>query len=176
MSEVWDLETPLTVCLGPVLALVSLVLVAGAIVLTLFILLAGAIDKDPVYKFYFLQAHTQGIPNAPADSRWTFWNICSVNSKGFNVCPKVHPAFPFDPPSHRNFDTKTDIPKQFIGSHTYFYLTRFMFAFDLIYLVFAVFSLFAGVLALCTRIGSFLSGFLAMIAAFFSALTCAVMT
>ena len=58
----------------------------------------------------------------------------------------------------------------------YYYLTRFMFAFVLISLVFAVCSLFLGVFALCSRIGSYMSSFLCSIALFFQTLTAALMT
>jgi len=88
----------------------------------------------------------------------------------------VHPAFPFDPPSSRNFGTTTDVPKAFIGTSRYFYLTRFMFAFELIALFFAVCALFTGMLALCTRLGSYLSGLLTTIALLFQTVTAALMT
>lgn len=144
--------------------------------MTFFILLAGAIDSKPVNKFYFLSVDTSSISGAAATSRWTFWNICSVTSAGLSNCGKVHPAFPFDPPAKSNFGTSDGVPDAFLHTKKFYYLTRFMFAFCLIYLFFAVCSFFAGILALCTRIGSYLSGLLAMTAAFFSALTAALMT
>ena len=58
----------------------------------------------------------------------------------------------------------------------YYYLTRFMFAFVLIGLFFAVCTLFLGLLALCSRIGSFLSSGLCSVALFFQTLTAALMT
>ena len=58
----------------------------------------------------------------------------------------------------------------------YYYLTRFMFAFVLIGLFFAVCSLFLGLLALCSRIGSFLSSALCSVALFFQTLTTSLMT
>jgi SUR7/PalI family len=88
----------------------------------------------------------------------------------------VHPAYPLDPPSHRTFDTTEGVPRQFIGTGRFFYLTRFMFAFVLIGLFFAVCSLFTGLLALCTRIAAYLSGFLNMIGLFFQMLTAILMT
>jgi SUR7/PalI family len=81
-----------------------------------------------------------------------------------------------DPPSHRNFDTTQDIPKQFIGTGKYFYMTRFMFAFMLIALFFAVCSFFTGMLALGSRIGSYLSGLLGMLALFFQSINASLMT
>lgn len=61
-------------------------------------------------------------------------------------------------------------------THKYYYLTRFMFAFHLIALFFGVCALFTGLLALCSRIGSFLSSLPCSIALFFQTLTAALMT
>jgi len=160
--------------------LLSLILVAGGLLLSLFILLAGAVKGSPVNQWYFLQADTSNIPNAPQLSRWTFWNICD-GSSGTTVCSNagygnVSPARPFDPPSGRNFGTTTNVPEAFIGTRYYFYMTRFMFAFALIALVFGALALLTGVLALCTRIGAYISGLLVSIAFFFQALTAALMT
>jgi hypothetical protein len=140
-----------------------------------FILLGGTTNHSPVNKFYFLQVDTTGIPGFRGDHRWTFWNLCPV-VHGKNNCGEVHPAFPLDPPSHRNFDTHIGVPKAFIGTSKYFYMTRFMFAFELIALFFAVCAFFTGMLALCTRLGSYLSGLLTTIALFFQTLMAALMT
>lgn len=105
----------LTTRIGPALALVSLILIAGACLLIFLTLLAGAVDHNPTNKIYFLQAATSNIPGAPSVSRWTFWNTCSVSSAGGNVCGKVHPAYPLDPPSGRNFGTTDGVPTQFVG-------------------------------------------------------------
>ena len=140
------------------------------------VLLAGVSDHDPLYRIYFLQADTRNIPNAPDVSRWTFWNVCAESASGHNDCGKVHPAFPLDPPRGNNFNTKDNVPHQFLNTHQYYYLTRFMFAFMLIGLVFAAMSLFTGLLALCTRIGSLLSGLVGLVALFFHTLTASLMT
>ncbi|KAI4138623.1 MAG: hypothetical protein L6R39_006693 [Caloplaca ligustica] len=102
---------------GPALAFVSLILIAGAILLILFTLLGGAVDKNPTYKFYFLQADTSDLGNAAARTRWTFWNACSV-ANGHNACPKVHPAYPFDP--NRNFDTTMSFGAAFVQGRNAF--------------------------------------------------------
>merc|ERR1712169_71174 len=162
-------------------SLVSLILVAGGLLLMFFILLAGAVDGSPLNKFYFLQANTGNIPGAPTIARWTYWNVCGVQN-GRTVCgdqdySNVHPAFPLDPASHRTFDTTTNVPRNFVRNHGYyFYMTRFMFAFMLIALFFAVCALLTGVLALCTRIGAYLSGLLTMIALFFQLIQASLMT
>lgn len=155
-------------------------LVAGGLLLSLFILLAGAVNGNPVNRWYFLQADTSNIPSAPPLSRWTFWNICNGES-GVDVCGapgygNISPARPFDPPSGRNFGTTEGVPEGFIGTRYYFYMTRFMFAFALIALFFGACALLTGLLALCTRLGAYLSGLLTTIAFVFQALTAALMT
>ncbi|KAL8798605.1 MAG: hypothetical protein Q9200_007738 [Gallowayella weberi] len=152
----------------PALAFVSLVLIAGAILLILFTLLGGAVDKNPFNKFYFLEADTHDLGTAAPLSRWTFWSSCSVMD-GHNACPGVKPAYPFDP--RRNFGTDT-----IFGGAKYYLESRFMFAFVLIGLFFAVCALFLGLLALVSRIGSFLSSATCSVALFFQTLTAALMT
>lgn len=61
-------------------------------------------------------------------------------------------------------------------THKYYYLTRFMFAFILISLFFAACALFLGLLALCSRIGSYLSGLTCSVALFFQTLAASLMT
>lgn len=58
----------------------------------------------------------------------------------------------------------------------FYYLTRFMFAFELIALFFGACALFVGLLALCSTIGSFLSSFTASVALFFQTLATCLMT
>lgn len=161
-----------------IFGLLSLILIAGGMLLSLFILIAGAVDGSPVNKWYFLEADTSNIPGAPSLSRWTFWNIVDgatgSNDKVGASYSNVKPARPLDPP--RNFGTTTNVPEEFINTRYYYYMTRFMFAFTLIALFWALCSLVLGVLALCTRIGAYLSSVLALLAAVFQALTAALMT
>lgn len=156
--------------------LISLILVAGALALMFFIMLAGATDHNPLIKFYFLEADTSGIPGAAPLSRWTFWNLCSVDTAGNNDCAGVHPAFPLDPPSGRNFGTSQGVPSGFLGTRQYFYMTRFMFALELIAMFFGACAFFTGILALCTRLGSYLSGLLASFALLFQSAAASLMT
>ena len=94
--------------------LVALFFLAGAILLIFLVLLGGATNHHPENIIYFLQANTGNIPGAPAVSRWTFWNVCAVGN-GKNLCGPSHPDYPFDPPSHRTFNTTTNVPPEFIG-------------------------------------------------------------
>ncbi|EXJ63731.1 hypothetical protein A1O7_00066 [Cladophialophora yegresii CBS 114405] len=161
--------------------LVSLILLAAGLLFMFFILLAGAIDANPVNRFYILQADTARIPGAPPVSRWSYWNVCGVRN-GRTFCgdqdySNIHPAFPLDPSSRRTFDTRVGVPRNFFQHHAYyFYLTRIMFAFMLMALFFAVLGLFTGLLALCTRLGSYLSSLMTMIAMIFQAVNASLMT
>ncbi|KAI4223663.1 MAG: hypothetical protein L6R36_005250 [Xanthoria steineri] len=152
----------------PALAFVSLVLIAGAVLLIFLTLLGGAIDKNPTNQFYFLEADTNGLGTAAPLTRWTFWSSCSAMD-GRNTCPGVKAAYPFDP--RRNFGTD-DI----FGGTKYYLESRFMFAFVLIGLFFAVCALLLGIIALVSRIGSFLGSATCSVALFFQTLTAALMT
>ena len=101
-------------CLGPILGLLGLLLTAGALLLMFLTLLGGAKNSTPLNNIYFLQVDTGRIPGAPSVSRWTFWNICSVDN-GKSVCGSSHPDYPFDPAGHRNFDTTVNVPAAFVG-------------------------------------------------------------
>ena len=113
---------PLTMCqkadnslplLGAALGFLGLFFTASALLLMFLTFLGGARNSNPLNIIYFLEADTSAIPGAPALSRWTFWNVCPVVDGKMN-CPGNTPAFPFDPPSHRNFDTTVNVPHQFI--------------------------------------------------------------
>ncbi|KAK2767377.1 hypothetical protein FQN54_003533 [Arachnomyces sp. PD_36] len=160
----------------PILALLSILLLGGSSLLIFLLFLGGATNTTPLNQIYFLQADTGNIPGAPSVSRWTFYNLCSVNDKGRNVCGGHTPAFPLDPPSHWNFDTKENIPKDFLGTSKYFYLTRFMFAFGLIGLLFSLLGFFLGVGALISRVGSYMASFFTIISCFFLTISACLMT
>lgn len=156
----------------PPLAILSLFFTAGAILLMFFVVLGGTRDRTPLDDIYFLRANT-GIAGAPETSRWTLWNVCGTEN-GRNSCDSVRPAYPFDPP--RNFGTNENVPSQFIGTKKYYLMSRFMFAFLLIALFFAVCSFFTGLLALFSRLGGAMSGALAATALLFHSAAAALMT
>ncbi|KAJ6152515.1 hypothetical protein N7497_006834 [Penicillium chrysogenum] len=143
------------------LGFTGLFFMAASILLIFLTLLGGARNSNPLNQIYFLQADTGNIPGAPTTSRWTFWNLCGVTN-GRNDCGETHVDFPFDPPKP--------------PTKHYFLTSRFMFPFLIIGLFFAVCSFFTGMLAICTRIASYLSGFLAWIALTFQVITTCLMT
>jgi len=160
----------------PILSTFSLVLLAGGIVLQFLVVLSGAVVKNPETQVYFLQTSTNGIPQARNPSRWTFFSICGVENGRNANCGSPIPALPFDPPRSNNFGTTTGVPDSFIGTHHYYYLSRFMFAFYIVALFFATCALFTGLLALCTRLGAYFSGLNTGLAFFFQALAASLMT
>ena len=161
---------------GPILAIVSLILVAGGVLLQFFTILTGAVNSAPLDRFYFLEASTGSISNARNPSRWTFFAICGSDpTSGHNTnCGAIVPALPFDPP--RNFGTEDGVPEQFINTNMYFLLSRFMFAFYLIALVFGAIALLTGLLALVSRLGGYISSLTTSIALFFQTLAATLMT
>ena len=168
------LSASLIIFLGPILGLTSLIILAAGILFQFFVILSGVANSTPLNKTYFLQVDTTGTSATRNPIRWTFFYICGEENGVTANCGKPVPALPFDPP--RNFGGSQGVPGAFIGTHHYYYLSRFMFAFYIIALFFATIALFTGLLALCTRLGSYLSGLTVAIAAFFQALAAALMT
>jgi hypothetical protein len=160
----------------PILAILSLILVAGGALLQFFTILTGGVNSAPLDRFYFLEASTNGIANARNPSRWTFFAICGADpSSGHNAnCGSPVPALPFDPP--RNFGTQQGVPEQFNGTNQYFLLSRFMFAFYLIALFFGAIALLTGLLALVSRLGGYISSMTTFVALFFQTLAATLMT
>lgn len=104
-----------------------------------FIILSGSIDHFPINRFYWIEADTSSIGDAPSLSRWTFWGLAS-KSDGKNSKETLSPAYPFSPVD--NFDTTQNVPSDFVSNRdTYYYLTRFAFAFFWITLAFVGVSL-----------------------------------
>ncbi|AOW07065.1 SUR7/PalI family-domain-containing protein [Yarrowia lipolytica] len=142
--------------LRPLIGAFTILLIAGATLLSFFVLLAGARDSAPLNNFYWLEAETSNIPGAHDFTRWTTYNFCGVSTDNKNFeCSKNQADFPFDPV--RNFGTEEGIPQEFIGTHKWYYLTRFAFPFYLISLFFTVITLFVSLFSLCSRLGSALA-------------------
>ncbi|KAI5303957.1 hypothetical protein KEM56_007026 [Ascosphaera pollenicola] len=159
----------------PLCATLALFFLAGANLLLMFVLLAGANNANPLKRFYFLEADTSQIPGAPKTSRWTFWAVCEAKD-GHNNCHNRSAGVPLDPPGKRNFHTNEGVPQGFLHTRHYYYITRFFFAFFLIEMFFAVCSLVTGFMACCTKIGSWLSSFLTLITLIFQIVTASLMT
>jgi hypothetical protein len=94
---------------------VSLIILAGALVLQFLVILSGGINSFPLDTVYFLRATTNGISGARNPSSWTYWAVCGVGENGRNVdCGKPVPALPFDPKHKSNFGGAQGIPEEFL--------------------------------------------------------------
>jgi len=157
---------------------VPFILQAGAVVLLFFVILAGVRDSVPLNETFFLSADISSFKsnvNTPSGyGQWTLWGICGATTDGKNVnCPNSVPAYPFDPAANFN----SGVPAYFLVHQNYYYYTsRFMFAFYIIAVAFAAFSLLTGLLALCSRLGSAVSSVFAMAALVIDIVAASLMT
>ncbi|KAG7660825.1 SUR7 [[Candida] subhashii] len=144
----------------------NLFFLAGAILLLILTVLSGSINSGTFRTFYWLRADTADIPNAPADtSVWTFWGVCDQHN--FNNC-LLGPAYPISPVD--NFNTDTNIPAKFIDNRdTFYFLSRFSFAFCLLALGFAGLAFIIDLLGFCFEAIDKVVVFLITIALFFQA-------
>lgn len=128
---------------------IPILLLLGSALLLFFINLAGASDKSVLRKLYWSQATTRGISGAPHSvTRWTMYNSCGV-SNGENVdCTSNSPAYPFSPKD--NFGSSGSLPSSFTKNRdTYFYLSRFAYAFFLIGLVLNIVAILSVFVSCC---------------------------
>lgn len=149
---------------------------AGGILFQFFVILSGAISGDPIDRVYFLEAEIGNIPYRVQPVRWTYFALCGAQN-GRNVdCGAPVPAFPFQPTDNSNFGTDQGVPQNFLNTDQFWYMSRFAWVFYLIALFFAVCALALGFIALCTRIGAFLSAIATAAALLFQAAAAALMT
>ncbi|WPK27081.1 hypothetical protein PUMCH_004453 [Australozyma saopauloensis] len=145
--------------------ILNLVLLAGTTLLLVFILLSGSTDHFPFNTFYSVRANTSAIQGAFQESAWTFWGVCDYLN--WQDC-KVGPAYPISPVD--NFNTSEGVPTSFINNRdTYYYLSRFAFAFLLVGLGFTAFALLVDMLGLCFTVIDKVVIVLVTIALFFTA-------
>ncbi|KAI0877902.1 SUR7/PalI family-domain-containing protein [Hypoxylon argillaceum] len=157
----------------------ALLLLAGSIVLLLFVILAGTVRTTPFRQTHFLSADTSGIAGARALSRWTYFRICGADNTG---CSHAWPDPPVGWAWSRN-PTGSNLPTKLIGSYgggttsfAYFYMWRFGWVFYLLALLFTVVAFFTGFLACFGRLGSALAALMSSGALFFLALAASLMT
>ncbi len=75
------------------MGILSLILIAGAIVLMFFVVLSGVTNSSPLNKTYFLQVDTSSIAGSGrAVSQWTYFYVCGAGNQG---CGKPVPDLPF---------------------------------------------------------------------------------
>ena len=160
-----------------ILAPVSLILMAGAIVMMIFVILAGVRNVTPLNDTFFLRADTHDITGARPVSQWSYFYICRPGNTG---CSGAWP----DPPIGWAWSAYArNAPASLVGDkggHTtssyYYYMWRFGWVFYLIGFFFAVISFFAGFLACLGRLGAALAGLVGLTSLFFTSLAAALMT
>lgn len=158
-------------------AIAGMVLLAGAIVMTLFVYLAGVTNTIPFNNTFFLQSETQGIQGARDVSQWTYFYICSpgnVDCSGAWPAPAVGWAWD---------GGASGVPAELIGDYGngttsmyYYYMWRFGWVTYLIAFTFAVFAWLGGWLACLGRLGAAVSALLAGFSLFFYAIAASLMT
>jgi hypothetical protein len=160
------------------MGIVSLILIAGAIVLMFFVVLSGLKDTTPLNNTWFLQADTSSIAGSGrAVSQWTYFYVCGAGNQD---CGRPVPALPF---GYAWVGGSAGAPADLIGdygknttSKYYYYLWRFGWVFYLIGLTLTVFAFFTSLLAPCSRLASGVSGFITVNALFWFTLGASLMT
>lgn len=144
-----------------VFTIIPLVLLAGASLLLFFINLAGTNNSGFLAKFYWSEVDSRDFDTSRDKVRWTLYSICAVKDGDNSDCTGASPAYPYSPVD--NFDSLDNIPQKFIDNRdTYYYLSRFAYAFFLIGIVFSVLALIPTALSCC--LSGFVSGILSSIA------------
>ncbi|KAI0835473.1 SUR7/PalI family-domain-containing protein [Hypoxylon sp. FL0890] len=159
------------------LAPLSLIFLAGSLVMLWFIILSAVTTTSPLSQTYFLSADTSGITGARPVTQWAYFYICG---EGNLDCS---PAAPAPPLGWAWSGNPTNAPEALVGSHGgdttsfyYYYMWRFGWVFYLITLVFSVLAFFAGFIACCGRLGSAIAGLTALVALFFHTIATSMMT
>lgn len=165
----------------PILAITAIILTAGGILLQFFVILSG-INSSPLNRVYFLQSTSNGINGSPGARatglnpvRWTYLAICGARGSRNADCSSRGAAIPFD--LERNFGTTQGVPQYFLDHSSYYYYTsRVSWAFYLIAIFFAVITFFISLLAICARLGAYLTGFFGLLAFIFQTIAASLMT
>jgi hypothetical protein len=160
--------------------LIALVFLAGGIVLQFLVVLSG-LETMPENQIYFLQArlpnNAQGIPNPV---RWTWLRLCGVDGQtDLNAnCLATAADVPFSPVDNfSGTNAANNLPSTFADNRNYwYYLSRIGWAFYIIALFFAALAIFTGLLALCTRLGAYLSSSFTFLAVGMQAVAASLMT
>ncbi|KAI1761514.1 SUR7/PalI family-domain-containing protein [Hypoxylon sp. FL1150] len=163
--------------LNAYLAPLSLLFLAGSLVMLWFIILSAVTTTTPLNKTYFLSADTSGITGARSVTQWAYFYICGEGNVG---CNKAAPAPPLGWAWSAN---PSGAPPQLVGTHGgdttssyYYYMWRFGWVFYLIALVFSTVAFFSGFVACFGRLGSAIAGLLAALALFFHTIAVSLMT
>ncbi|CCK72852.1 Fmp45p KNAG_0L02370 [Huiozyma naganishii CBS 8797] len=134
----------------PVLKLfhfISLLFLAGALIMTFFLILSGGREGGTLKNFYWLEANTTGFNDAQANTRWFDYTFCGYTDGKLHDCAHRAPAKPFSP--RDNFGRSDEMPSSFLNHRdAYYYLSRVGWAMLLIGLFFEVLTFFPAILSL----------------------------
>ncbi|KAG9244537.1 putative SUR7 family protein FMP45 [Calycina marina] len=157
--------------------LISLVLIAGSLVLLLFVVLSGVKHTTPLKQTYFLQADTSSITGARAISQWTYFYVCG---EGNTDCGKPVPDLPI---GYAWVSSNDGVPASLVGSHGkgttsryYYYMWRFGWVFYLLALTFDAFAFLTAMASPFSRLAAGFAGLMVAIALFWMSLAAALMT
>lgn len=158
------------------LVLLPLLLLAASVVMLFFCLLAGASNHNPLNRAWFLQADTSGIPNAPNISHFNMYNACPASADGITDCPTgrtaAHPMLP-----QTYFNTPTNVPRGFFDKEkTFYYLSRFTYAFYIISIFWILVAMVAILGALFSTLATGIASAITLIALLSTAFLASIMT
>lgn len=160
------------------LALVSLALLGGSLVMLWFVVLSGVTGTLPLSRTYFLRADTAGITGARAVSQWTYFYVCG---DGNADCRRAHADLPvgYAWSGGPGNGAPADLVGPYGGGTTsryYWFMWRFGWVFYLLALFFETLAFFAIFLAFFGRLGSAVAGLASSIALFFYTVGVVLMT
>jgi len=155
----------------------SLLFLAGSLVMLWLVILSGLTLTTPLRQTHFLRADTHDITGARPISQWTYFFVCG---DGNADCGPAYPALPV---GYAWSGDANNVPPELIGANggattstRYWYMWRFGWVFYLLTLFFEVLAFGAGFLACCSRLGSALSGLIALAALVFFTVGVSLMT
>ncbi|KAK0628220.1 SUR7/PalI family-domain-containing protein [Bombardia bombarda] len=156
---------------------ISMVFLAASLVMLWFVILSGLTTTSPLHQTFFLRADTSGIMGARPISQWTYFFVCG---DGNNDCGSAHPAAGV---GSAWSGSPSNAPAELVGgfggdttSSNYWYMWRFGWVFFLIGLFFEVLAFFSAFLACCSRLGSAITGLIALAALLFYTIAVSLMT
>lgn len=129
---------------------IALLFLAGALVMSYFLILSGGRSGGVLKNFYWLEANTTGFNNAPDTTRWFNYDFCAWANNNLHNCSHKAPAKPFSP--RDNFGASPLMPSSFLNNrNAYYYLSRVGWAMLLIAVFFETVGLFTHLWSLFSK-------------------------
>lgn len=154
--------------------------VAGTMLLQFFIILGGTKDVSILRKFYYLRSRTEPISGAAPITQWSLWGPCTSDGSSLDDvgqstgCAKAKAAYGFQPGEQYG---DQEVPQWFPDNRNKtYYMTRLLFPFYLIALVFETPVLFLTIFSIIRRRIAFVMALLTFIAFCFHTTAGAMLT